>query len=334
VSEDGGFFYDYASYEDGASQIGQAGNDLATAGDDYAAVQGQASAQLRQWPPTVPVADTLDQVEAKLAEAIRLGADDLRWTSDQLTAARDTMLEAEGNNTALAQRAVQDLRDSDLSPLDGDATAVGQRSRIEQLLNPDGASSGYAADIRTFGSNDEGAMYGRSTWSDAQGRLPAEQREALWGYSGEKAPGSIGPPDYKEINGFLRDRSPGSAEISESVDSLDQALGIKPVPEDLVVIRETGSSAFDMPVEQLPGSVQHEPGYLSTALGPDPTFDPSATKPVLHLEVPAETPAMYMDGVSQFPSERELLLGRGLSYQVDRVENVAGRWHIFGRIIP
>lgn len=39
---------------------------------------------------------------------------------------------------------------------------------------------------------------------------------------------------------------------------------------------------------------------------------------------------MYMDGVSQFPSERELLLGRGLPY---RVENVAGRWHIFGRII-
>jgi hypothetical protein len=40
------------------------------------------------------------------------------------------------------------------------------------------------------------------------------------------------------------------------------------------------------------------------------------------------------NGVSQFPSERELLLGHGLSYQVDRVENVAGRWHIFGRIIP
>lgn len=177
-------------------------------------------------------------------------------------------------------------------------------------------------------------MYGRSTWSDAQGSLSAEQREALWSYSGEKAPGGTGSPDYKEINGFLRDRSPGSAEISKSVGSMDQALDIKPVPENLAVIRETGSSAFDRPADQLPGSVQREPGYLSTALGPDPTFDPSGTKPVLHLEVPTGTPAMYMDGVWQFPSERELLLGHGLSYQVDRVENVAGRWHIFGRIIP
>jgi hypothetical protein len=128
VSEDGGFFYDYASYEEGSSQIGQAGDDLAAAGDDYAAVQGRASAQLRQWPPTVPVADTLDQVEAKLSEATQLGADDLGWTSGQLTAARDTMLETEGNNTALAQRAAQDLRDSDPSPLGGDSGTAADQS--------------------------------------------------------------------------------------------------------------------------------------------------------------------------------------------------------------
>lgn len=98
-----------------------------------------------------------------------------------------------------------------------------------------------------------------------------------------------------------------------------------------MVLREVGEDAFDRPIERLEGSVQTDPAYLSTALGSEPTFNP--TKPaVLHLEVPAGTPAMYMDGVSKYPSERELLLGRGLSYQVDRVERQNGRWHIYGRV--
>jgi hypothetical protein len=136
VSEDGEIFFDPASYEEGASRIGAAADDMGLAGESYASVQGQASAQLRQWGPTVPVAETLDQVEAKLAEATQLGSKDLRYTSDNLLASRDTMLETEGRNTALAQRAAQDLRQSDLADGSGTGTADGgEPNRIERLLN-------------------------------------------------------------------------------------------------------------------------------------------------------------------------------------------------------
>jgi len=156
VSEGEGIVYHYASYEEGSSRIGEAGEKLTAAGDDYAAVQGRASAQLRQWQPAVPVADALEQVEAKLTEATRLGAADLHWTSGQLTASRDTMLKAEGDNTALAQHANQGLRGGDLGRLDeqGDGSAGtptgtsgdgGPPGRIAQLLGGEdgGGEPGY-----------------------------------------------------------------------------------------------------------------------------------------------------------------------------------------------
>lgn len=206
--------------------------------------------------------------------------------------------------------------------------AGGTPGRIAEML------SGDSGGVRSFGSNPEGAAYGRSTWADAQANLSPDERAALRDYSSENPPGVSDPPDYKDINGFLRGQNPGSPAVDSHIAAMDRALGVRPTPENLEVIRETGASAFDRPVEMLPGSVQHDPAYLSTALGPDPTFDVTQTKPVLHLDVPAGTPAMYMDGVSRFPSERELLLGHGLSYQVDRVENIGGRWHIYGRVVP
>jgi len=168
---------------------------------------------------------------------------------------------------------------------------------------------------KTFASNNEAAEYGRAMWGDAAGNLNAQEREALREYSGEKSPGEAGPPGYKEINGFLRGKSVGSPEIANSVQQIDHALQSGAAQEKVMVLRETGLGAFDRPVGELRGSIQGDPAYLSTALGSDPAFNPAAPA-VLHLEVPAGTPAMYMEGLSQFPSERELLLGRGLQYQV------------------
>jgi hypothetical protein len=185
---------------------------------------------------------------------------------------------------------------------------------------------------KTFASNSEAAEYGRAMWGDAAGNLNAQEREALREYSGEKSPGEVGPPDYKEINGFLRGKSAGSPEVANSVQQIDHALQSGAAQENVMVLRETGLGAFDRPVGELRGSIQRDPAYLSTALGSDPAFNPEAPA-VLHLEVPAGTPAMYMEGLSQFPAERELLLGRGLQYQVDGVQRTGGRWHIYGKIL-
>jgi ADP-ribosyltransferase exoenzyme len=198
-----------------------------------------------------------------------------------------------------------------------------------------GGSDGAGADqapARTFASNAEGAAYGKETWQRAQQELSDEQRTALHGYSTEKYPGEVAQPDYKEINGCLRGFAPLTAEVAKSIEQIDQALSIQRVPENLTVLREVGPDAFDRPVEHLANTVQRDPAYLSAALGSDPTFDPAGTKIVVHLEVPAGTPGMYMGGVAEY-SERELLLGRGLSYQVDKVESVNGRWHVYGRVL-
>ncbi|MEU9701239.1 ADP-ribosyltransferase [Streptomyces sp. NPDC047981] len=197
-----------------------------------------------------------------------------------------------------------------------------------------GAEAEVRSPARDFSSNEEGAEYGRTEWADAQSRLTDEQREAFYGYSLEKYPGDEGPPDYKEINGFLRGYAPGSAEVDNSIQRLDEGMEIHPVPEDLTVMRETGLDSFNCPIEEIEGSVQSDRGYLSTALGSDPDFDTSK-EVVLHLRVPEGTPAMYLEGVSEYGSERELLLGRGVEYLVTELDynEDDDRYHVHGEII-
>ncbi|MFJ9964051.1 ADP-ribosyltransferase [Streptomyces avermitilis] len=186
---------------------------------------------------------------------------------------------------------------------------------------------------REFESNAEGAEYGRETWGEAQEKLTPEQYEALHGYTGEKYPGEVAPPDYKEINGSLRGYAESSSEVEESISLMDQAMELQPTPESVKVLRETGLNSFNCPVEHLKGSIQQDRGYLSTALGPEPTFAPEK-EVVLHLDIPEGTPAMYMEGLSHYDSERELLLGRGVEYLVDDVEHDGDRWHVYGSVLP
>lgn len=204
----------------------------------------------------------------------------------------------------------------------------------------DGLSDGTSGDTsarvlpREFESNEEGAEYGREQWKEAQEQLTPEQYEALQGYTDEKGPEDRGAPDYKEINGSLRGYVEGTREIDESIARMDEAMELQPAPENLMVLRETGLDAFNCPVDELQGSIQSDPGYLSTALGSEATFNPGA-EAVIHLEVPEGTPAMYMEGLSHYDSERELLLGRGLEYEItDEPDYDGDRWHIYGRVLP
>ncbi|MCX5198973.1 hypothetical protein OOK31_34670 [Streptomyces sp. NBC_00249] len=207
----------------------------------------------------------------------------------------------------------------------------------EEEPEPDDAAdeTEAASPVREFSSNEEGAEYGRTEWAEAQALLTDEQRDALYGYSGEKGPGEEGSPDYKEINGYLRGYEPGSPEVDDSIQRIDEGLELQTVPEDLTVMRETGLNSFNCPIEKIKGSVQTDQGYLSTALGSDPDFAPDK-EVVLHLKVPEGTPAIYMEGLSQYDSERELLLGRGLSYLVTDAtfgEDDDDRYHVYGEII-
>jgi hypothetical protein len=52
-----------SSYDDGSAEMGLAAGHLDGAAEESVSIQGQAGVQLRQWLPTVPAADALDEVE-------------------------------------------------------------------------------------------------------------------------------------------------------------------------------------------------------------------------------------------------------------------------------
>ena len=100
----------------------------------------------------------------------------------------------------------------------------------------------------------------------------------------------------------------------------------------VLVVREIFPDTFDRRMEELVGSVQQDPAFLSTALTAGPAYD--ASRPVvLHLRVPAGTPALYLADVSDAPHEQELLLGRGVRYRVVDTRRIAGRWHVYGEVL-
>lgn len=171
--------------------------------------------------------------------------------------------------------------------------------------------------------------YGLAIWGRATDSLDLEQRAALREYSGESTGGAT---CYRQINSYLRGRGPATPQIESHIRHIDAALDVVPVPEHLLVVRGTTARAFDLPMDELEEATITDSGYLSTSIGRTPAFDHVIW---VHLTVPKGTPAIYMEGVTECPGERELLLGRGLSYLVDQVEQDAtDRWHVRGRILP
>ncbi|WP_330345355.1 protein phosphatase [Streptomyces longwoodensis] len=176
-------------------------------------------------------------------------------------------------------------------------------------------------------SNKAGWDYGNAYWNDFLDDLPPESRDSLVTYTGNA---------YDDINSHLRFGTDVPDSIVHTIDEMDKVMGARPVPESIMVVRGTGidhlhlSSPLDME-----GRVFDDAAYTSTALGegPPPPFD---QKPVyMHLRVPEGTPALWLDHLSKYPGERELLLARGTQYKVTRVFlDDAGKWHVYGEVLP
>ncbi|MCL2582818.1 MAG: hypothetical protein FWE35_10215 [Streptosporangiales bacterium] len=156
------------------------------------------------------------------------------------------------------------------------------------------------------------------------GKLTHEQDGAVRDYTGDA---------YGPLNKILRAERPLTGGFKDLARNLDQALHAQTVPENINVVRVTGEEAFTgAPMENLDGTSQHELGYMSTSLGSQPAVTAGAGSVILHLEVPAGTPGMYVDPISSTPGEREVLLGRGLRYQITGSTTIKGRWHVWGRV--
>jgi hypothetical protein len=173
--------------------------------------------------------------------------------------------------------------------------------------------------------------YGEKVWDDVVTNLSPEHERAVKFYSAS---------GYTTINEFLRSKDPNHPiedAVKEHIARLAEVARMRPVPRDIDVVRGVGKDAFSVPMRKLKGTVQSDAAFMSTSLGDKAAF---SYKPViLHLRVPAGTPAIYLDRISSSPGERELLLIHGrrwLPTQVEIRKNEYGEkvYHVYGKILP
>ena len=174
-----------------------------------------------------------------------------------------------------------------------------------------------------FDSEAAAIKYGQDTWNGYADELPAKQAAAVRDYTGAS---------YTEYNGALRGERPMTPELRSQIALIDKALAGHPVPENLIVSRGSGFAHLTDDPTTLIGQVITDEGYLSTSLG-SAAF--SHKPAIFHLAVPKGTPGMYVGKISQLANtEKELLLGRGVEFEVSRVFlDDAGKWHIFATIL-
>ncbi|MER6354553.1 ADP-ribosyltransferase, partial [Streptomyces sp. NPDC001634] len=177
-------------------------------------------------------------------------------------------------------------------------------------------------------SNKAGMDYGNANWNEFMDGLSPEEKRGLVTYTGSA---------YTPINNHLRYGTHASESTLRTIKEMDQVMGARPVPEDIMVVRGTGIDHLNLksPLD-MRGGVYDDPAYTSTALGktPPPPFD---AKPVrMHLRVPKGTPALWLESLTQVKGERELLLARGTEYKVTRVfmDESDGKWHVYGEVLP
>ncbi|MFI1503241.1 putative T7SS-secreted protein [Streptomyces sp. NPDC020597] len=186
---------------------------------------------------------------------------------------------------------------------------------------------------------DAAISYGRDYWNNYVDELPDSAKNALRDYSKEPPyTGAPGSATYQEMNGYLRGKeSLGSPEVLRNIEEVDKALAGRPIPEDVMVVRGTGMSHVDFDdVKDLVGREIKDPGYTSSSLGNHPVPSFAGKEAILRLRVPEGTHGTWIEKVSDFGvTERELLLGRGMSYKVTRAfEDEHGQYQIYGEVLP
>ncbi|MFC8433201.1 putative T7SS-secreted protein [Streptomyces sp. NPDC057253] len=190
------------------------------------------------------------------------------------------------------------------------------------------AMADISHDAVTFESNADAMRYGAEHWNDYVENLPTDQREAVRSYTGI---------EFARVNGFLRDGDFATDAVREHIEHIDKALAGSPLPEDVIVRRGTNlehhlrEMGTDDP-SAMAGRKFTDDAYMSTSLGEVASgFDHKSA--VLHLRVPAGTPALWVEKLTHAVGERELLLGRGSEYRITKVfQDDAGKWQVYGEM--
>ena len=173
-------------------------------------------------------------------------------------------------------------------------------------------------DYKVFPDKAGAKAYGDTELVPRREALTQEEEAAVGAYSGT----TFGP-----VNKALR-----AGNTHRLVPDLDSAIAKGRIPEDIIVRRGLDSHP-DLPGVDLirPGVVIREPGYTSTSLTSAASF---GGRYQLRIKVPAGSPGLWIQDLSDSPSEMEILLARGSRLLVTEIEEVGSRRMLHCVLLP
>lgn len=195
--------------------------------------------------------------------------------------------------------------------------------------SPSAAKPAHAAAGYPKMTPKQAEKWGAAGWPSSSPPLPHDQYEALRDYSGA---------GYTEVNRYLRaGKSRKNAGMDRTIAAMDQAMKDHPTPSNATVVhRGIDLDAFgSVTPDKLVGQDIREPGYLSTSVGKEVADGFWHHEAHLEINVPAGTPAFYMDGLTGAKGERELLLARGLQYKIlsAKLDRRGGMWQVKAELV-
>lgn len=170
------------------------------------------------------------------------------------------------------------------------------------------------------------------------------EAEALKRYTGN---------EHLRVNSYLRngyDDYGGETDIDADVDNMRSAIAKNTVKTDVMVTRRVNYDAFgiyedeydDLDISQemrgLEGSVIQDDGFLSTTIKakPKPSTHYVDYPVEMRIRVPKGTNGVFLDteDITNFPSEKELLLGDGTKLAVLRAGREGAVWILDAQVVP
>lgn len=178
----------------------------------------------------------------------------------------------------------------------------------------------------------DSAEYGNISPSDAQelqNRLDPwtpDQRRGLTTYTG----GS-----YRSMNQWLRGDRQGYIDSGLKTAVSDAQKGMRAMPQKMLVHRgcdfeQFGLRSYEQAL-QLVGKTVQDKGFLSTSAGGSGAFSGSVA---LEIEISPGTMASYIQSISNYYSEKEMLIAAGTKYEVLSVRKSGYQTTVRIRTIP
>ncbi|MGG0397441.1 ADP-ribosyltransferase, partial [Bacillus toyonensis] len=180
----------------------------------------------------------------------------------------------------------------------------------------------------------EATDWGNKLFSLWDNLTPQIEKDAVRGYTGI---------DYEDINSYLRSDYfdvRDQEKIKRSIQQMDLAFSRVRLYEDMIVYRRASESAFgyqegtlvnegvidmeqfEMFKNRFQGKYKKDPTYISTSIVKDVAEGFSNRPILLKIHVPKGVPAMYLDPLTHFSGEMELLLPRNRTYKVKTISPV------------